>query len=88
MASLLLDKGAEVDVKNKNGLTPLHIGFRIHNPSTSTPQLLTLNPSTLHSLNPLTINPLILHPQSSPFTLLLTQYMYPNPLTLSLNTYV
>ncbi len=48
MASLLLDKGAEVDVKNKDGLTLLHLGFRIHNPATSTPQLLTLKLLTLN----------------------------------------
>ena len=42
MATILLDKGAAVDAKENDAWTPLHLGFRIHNPSTSNPQLLSI----------------------------------------------
>ena len=71
MATLLLDKGAAVDAKNKDGNTPLHIGFRIHNPSTSTPQLLILIFILLltHQYmypKPLTLSPIPEHRNAKP----------------------
>ncbi len=79
VATLLLDKGAAMDAKDNHGATPLHLGFRIHNPSTSNHQLVTLKPSTLNSLNPFTHNP---HP--SPF-FFLPSTCTQTPLTLSPN---
>ena len=51
-------------------------------PQPLTPQLLALK--TLNLAIPWPLNPFIRHPISPPLTLF-TQYMYPNPLTLSLS---
>ncbi len=65
MASLLLDKGAAVDSKDNEEITPLHLGPE-PKPPHLLPSILNSKPTTLNALN------------SPPFTLL-TQYIYPKP---------
>ncbi len=65
VASLLIDKGAEVDAEDNEEMTPLHDG-----PEPKPPHLLPSTPNP----KPTTLNAL-----NSPRSTLLTQYTYPNP---------